>query len=61
MRTLHRLRAFRAPLVAGLLFLLTGCASQTLFKSDFDTALGQPPAQIQAVGTAGVFGPPAAP
>jgi hypothetical protein len=40
------------------LLLLAGCASQTLFQSNFDTPVGQPPAQMQAVGTAGVFGPP---
>lgn len=58
MRTLFRLRSYRAPLLGSLLFLLAGCASQTLFQSNFDTSLGQPPAQMQAVGTAGIFGPP---
>jgi hypothetical protein len=37
---------------------LSGCAmSETLFQSNFDpTPIGQPPAQMQAVGTATVFG-----
>jgi hypothetical protein len=47
----------RALLVGSMLSLLAGCASQTLFQSNFDTPLGQPPAQVQAVGTAGTFGP----
>jgi hypothetical protein len=35
-----------------------GCNTETLFQSNFDsTAVGQPPAQIQATGTANVFGP----
>jgi hypothetical protein len=39
--------------------LLAGCASDTLFQSNFDsTAVGQPPAQAQQVGTANVDGPP---
>ena len=51
-----------------LLLLTTGCASQTLFKSDFaPTAINQPPAHTQAVGTANTRGfvrvipPPATP
>ncbi len=47
---------------------LTGCASTTLFKSDFDpSAIGQPPAHAQPVGTAdvsgsiAVIGPPVSP
>ncbi len=40
------------------LTLLAGCSSETLFQSNFDsTAVGQPPAQVQAIGTANVFGP----
>ena len=40
------------------LTLLAGCASETLFQSNFDaTAVGQPPAHLQATGTANVFGP----
>jgi hypothetical protein len=39
--------------------LLAGCASETLFRSNFDsTPVGQPPATAQSVGTANVFGPP---
>jgi hypothetical protein len=38
--------------------LLSACASQTLFQSNFDpTPLGQPPAHVQQVGTANVDGP----
>jgi len=45
-----------APLAA--LFLLTGCATETLFRSNFDpTPVGQPPATVQDVGTATVDGP----
>jgi hypothetical protein len=37
---------------------LSGCATETLFKSNFDqTAIGQPPASTQAVGTAAIMGP----
>src|SRR5689334_1065030 len=37
--------------------VLTGC--ETLFQSNFDsTPVGQPPAAVQATGTASVFGPP---
>jgi hypothetical protein len=46
-----------APLAA--LFLLTGCATETLFRSNFDpTPVGQPPATVQDVGTATIEGPP---
>jgi hypothetical protein len=45
--------------LAVALLLLGGCTSETLFKSNFDaTPVGQPPAQVQAVGTANVDGPP---
>jgi hypothetical protein len=45
------------PLTA--LFLLTGCATETLFRSNFDqTPVGQPPATVQDVGTASIDGPP---
>jgi len=38
---------------------LAGCASETLFRSNFDsTPSGQPPATTQSVGTAQVDGPP---
>jgi hypothetical protein len=36
-----------------------GCATETLFQSNFDpTPVGQPPATVQAVGTANIDGPP---
>jgi hypothetical protein len=39
--------------------LLSACASQTLFQSNFDaTPVGQPPAHVQQVGTANVSGLP---
>lgn len=45
-------------LSAFALACLSGCASQTLFRSDFDaTPVGQPPAAVQAVGRASVHGP----
>jgi hypothetical protein len=41
----------------GLLLLTAGCASTTLFQSNFDsTPVNQPPAHAQAVGTATVEG-----
>lgn len=41
----------------GLLLLTAGCASTTLFQSNFDsTPINQPPAHAQAVGTATVEG-----
>lgn len=44
------------PLVA--FTMLTGCANETLFRSNFDqTAIGQPPATMQDTGTAHVHGP----
>ena len=40
-------------------FLATGCATETLFRSNFDsTPVGQVPATTQAVGTAHIDGPP---
>lgn len=40
------------------LAMLSGCASETLFRSNFDTTpVGQPPAAAQAVGTAAISGP----
>jgi hypothetical protein len=56
MRTL--LNAARLAACAAAL-LLAGCASETLFRSNFDpTPVGQPPATAQSVGTANVFGGP---
>ncbi len=55
-RTLQILLRF---LSVASLMLLAGCASETLFQSDFDpTPVGQPPAHDQKVGTANVDGPP---
>jgi hypothetical protein len=50
--------SFRAMSVA--VFLLLGaCASETLFRSNFDvTPVNSPPAVAQSVGTANVDGPP---
>ena len=37
---------------------LAGCSTETLFKSNFDpTPINQPPAHVQAVGTANIHGP----
>ena len=54
----------RIEIVAGrlipclALLLLPACASETLFRSNFDnTPIGQPPATAQSVGTAHVDGP----
>jgi hypothetical protein len=42
----------------GALALLGACSSETLFQSNFNsTTVGQPPAAVQAIGTASVFGP----
>jgi hypothetical protein len=47
----------RPGLLAAVGLLLGGCASETLFQSNFDgTPPGQPPAHVQQVGTADVFG-----
>jgi hypothetical protein len=51
------MRFFGAALVAGAM-LLAGCSDDTLFRSNFDeTAIDQPPAAMQGVGTAAVSGP----
>lgn len=40
------------------LIMLTGCANETLFRSNFDpTPIGQPPSTTQSIGTAHVHGP----
>jgi len=53
---LERIQSFAA--LAAVL-ALTGCASETVFQSNFDaTPPGQPPAHAQAVGTANIDGPP---
>jgi outer membrane biogenesis lipoprotein LolB len=47
----------RHGLLASIVVLLGGCASETLFQSNFDgTPPGQPPAHAQQVGTADAFG-----
>src|SRR5262245_34737548 len=49
----------RSVAAAAALLALTGCTSETLFRSNFDaTPAGQEPAHAQAVGTANVDGPP---
>ena len=49
----------RFVVAALLLALLGGCASETLFQSNFDaTTVGQPPAATQQVGSGAVDGPP---
>jgi hypothetical protein len=53
------LRPVRRGLCIIFSALLSACASQTLFQSNFDaTPIGQPPAHMQQVGTASVSGPP---
>ena len=48
----------RAVVMVMALAALSGCASETLFQSNFDaTAVGQPPATAQQVGTATISGP----
>jgi hypothetical protein len=47
----------RRSLLAALT-LLTGCARETLFQSNFDpTLINQPPSHVQQVGTANIHGP----
>src|SRR5262245_23445515 len=42
-----------------VLLLLAACSNETLFRSNFDaTPVGQPPATMQAVGTAAIDGAP---
>jgi hypothetical protein len=48
----------RFALTALVVALLSGCASETLFQSNFDaTPVGQPPATAQQVGTGAIGGP----
>jgi hypothetical protein len=55
----ERLRSARRGVCVAFTGLLSACASQTLFQSNFDaTPIGQPPAHMQQVGTANVSGPP---
>jgi len=51
----QRLRTARRGVCIIFAALLSACASQTLFQSNFDpTPIGQPPAHTQQVGTADV-------
>jgi hypothetical protein len=53
------MRNAHTVVIAALLMLLSGCASETIFQSNFDaTPIGQPPAAAQAVGTGAVDGAP---
>jgi hypothetical protein len=54
------MRAVNAlSLLACVAMSLAGCASETVFRSNFDgTPSGQPPAAAQSVGTAALDGPP---
>ena len=55
----ERLRTARRGVCIIFVALLSACASQTLFQSNFDsTPIGQPPAHTQQVGTANVSGSP---
>ena len=55
---LPRFRAALLVLPILCCVLMTGCASETLFRSNFDaTPVGQPPSPTQSVGTAAVFAP----
>jgi len=54
----RRLQPGHLALYITLSALLSSCASQTLFQSNFDpTPVGQPPAHVQQVGTANVAPP----
>jgi hypothetical protein len=55
------IRFCRRMLLLGILAAATtagSCSSETLFQSNFDTALDQPPSSTQAVGTAEITGAP---
>jgi hypothetical protein len=59
LRPERRLRPAHLCTAMILCALLSACASQTLFQSNFDaTLVGQPPAHAQQVGTANVSGLP---
>jgi hypothetical protein len=50
---------FKLAFICAALLQLTGCASETLFRSNFDaTPADQPPATAQAIGTGHIDGPP---
>jgi hypothetical protein len=49
----------RALVTCAALLALSGCASETLFRSNFDsTPAHQPPSATQSIGTANIDGPP---
>jgi hypothetical protein len=50
-------RTFLAIFLAIIVLLMPGCNSETLFRANFDTAIGSPPAHAQAIGTANISGP----
>jgi hypothetical protein len=51
-------KLFPISLWFAALVFLTGCASETLFQSNFDSApINQPPAHTQQVGTVNIDGP----
>jgi hypothetical protein len=45
-------------LALACLALLSACTSETLFRSNFDTTVGQPPVPQQSVGTGSITGSP---
>jgi hypothetical protein len=51
-----RANALVQCLLPGICLLFAGCATQTLFKSNFATPVGQPPPHAQQVGTANIYG-----
>jgi len=59
-RTSRRAGVVKVLFWCGLLALLltTGCKQQTLFESNFDTTVNQPPSPAQKVGTATFSGGP---
>lgn len=58
-KSVRQLRPAHPGVCIILSALLSACASQTLFQSNFDaTPIGQPPAHAQQVGTANVSGSP---
>lgn len=53
-----RLRTFLRVLTGAAILCLAGCASETVFRSNFDaTPAQQPPSATQSIGTANIDGP----
>lgn len=53
-----RLKQYGFVWVSVLMFFLTSCSNETLFKSDFDsTPVNDPPAHTQPIGTINIDGP----